>query len=183
MSPYFYFRFVWPTDLQSIPHASTSTSIIPTKVEAPTPIRSWVMSDNVSHWLPLKMRTRPLCMRRIMWPVSRGAKTILESPTQICLFNINFYWATMTINGRLLSSVTNANALDCVNFLCVTLWPWPLTLNSCRTWRVTWPTLPPSMKTLRLSVLELRVSHWLPLVTIENAYAATAHAPNHVTRE
>jgi len=29
--------------------------------------------------------------------------------------------------------------------------------NSCHSWRVTWPTLPPSMKTLRLSVLELRV--------------------------
>ena len=68
--PYFYFRFVWPTDLESIPHASTPTSIIPTKVEAPTPIRFWVMSDNVSHWLPLKMRT------------------FLESPTPICLFTI-----------------------------------------------------------------------------------------------
>ena len=32
-----------------------------------------------------------------------------------------------------------------------------LTLNSCHTWRVTCPTLPPSMKTLRLSVLELWV--------------------------
>jgi len=50
--PYFYFRFVWTTDLESIQHASTPTSIIPTKFEAPTPIRSWVMSDNVSHWLP-----------------------------------------------------------------------------------------------------------------------------------
>ena len=39
----------------------------------------------------------------------------------------NFHWATTTIKGRLLSSVTNAKALDCVNFLCVTLWPWPLT--------------------------------------------------------
>jgi len=29
--PYFYFRFVWPTDLESIPYASTPTSIIPTK--------------------------------------------------------------------------------------------------------------------------------------------------------
>ena len=47
-------------DLESIPHASTPTSIILTKFEAPTPIRSWVMSDNVSHWLPLKMRTLPL---------------------------------------------------------------------------------------------------------------------------
>ena len=86
--PYFYFRFVWPTDLESIPHASTPTSIIPTKVEDPTPIRSWVMNDNVSHWLPLKMRTRPLRVRRITWPVSRGSKTItfLESPTLICLF-------------------------------------------------------------------------------------------------
>jgi len=32
-----------------------------------------------------------------------------------------------------------------------------LTLNSYRTWRVTWPTLPPSLNTLRLSVLELWV--------------------------
>jgi len=32
-----------------------------------------------------------------------------------------------------------------------------LTLNSCHTWRVTWPTLPPSLKTLRLSALKLRV--------------------------
>ena len=31
--PYFYFRFVWPTDIESIPHASTPTSIIPTKFE------------------------------------------------------------------------------------------------------------------------------------------------------
>jgi len=88
--PYFYFRFVWPTDLKSIPHASTPTSIIPTRFEAPTPIRSWVMSDNVSHWLPLKMRTLPLRMRPVTWPVSRGSKTItfLESPTPICLFTI-----------------------------------------------------------------------------------------------
>ena len=31
--PNFYFRFVWPTDLDSIPHASTPTLIIPTKFE------------------------------------------------------------------------------------------------------------------------------------------------------
>ena len=31
--PYFYFRFVWPTDLESIPNASTPTSIILTKFE------------------------------------------------------------------------------------------------------------------------------------------------------
>jgi len=128
--PYFYFRFVWPTELESIPHASTPRRQFPpslklictlpsysvfvcwyvtwpgdldlwpldleqlsytagnvvnlaTKYEDPTPIRSWVMSYNVSYWLPLKMRTRPLRMRRITWPVSRRWKTItfLESPT------------------------------------------------------------------------------------------------------
>ena len=31
--PYFYFRFLSPTDLESIPHASTHTLIIPTKFE------------------------------------------------------------------------------------------------------------------------------------------------------
>jgi len=36
----------------------------------------------------------------------------------------NFYWATTTIKGRLLLSVTSAKALDCINFLCVSLWPW-----------------------------------------------------------
>jgi len=127
--PYFYFRFVWPTDLESISHALTPTSIIPTKFEVdmtihcgvtrrsysvfvcwyvtlpcdldlwpfdleqlscmagyvanlatkyedPTRILSWVMSYNVSRWLPLKMRTRPLRMRRITWPVSRGQKQL-----------------------------------------------------------------------------------------------------------
>ena len=131
--------FVWPTGLESIPHASTPTSIIPTKFEVditthcrviaflsadtsrdlvtltfnlltlnsshtwrvtwptlplkfedPKTIRSWVTSYNVSHWLALEMRTRPLRMRRITWPVSRESKTItyLESPTPICLFTI-----------------------------------------------------------------------------------------------
>ena len=31
--PYFYFRVDWPTDLESIPHASTPTSIIPARFE------------------------------------------------------------------------------------------------------------------------------------------------------
>ena len=61
-----------------------------TKFEAPTLIRSWVMSDNVSRWLPLKMCRLPLRMRQITWPVSRGSKTItfLESTTPICLFTM-----------------------------------------------------------------------------------------------
>jgi len=65
-------------------------STLATKFEDSTPIRSWVMSYNVSRWLPLKMRTRPLRMRRTTWPVCRGSKiiTILECPTPICLFTV-----------------------------------------------------------------------------------------------
>jgi len=59
-----------------------------------------------THWLALKMRTWPLRMRRITWPVNRGSKTItyLESPTRFAYSLYNFYWATTTIRGRLLSS-------------------------------------------------------------------------------
>ena len=39
----------------------------------------------------------------------------------------------------------------------VTLWPWPLTLVSGHACRVTWSIPPPSLKILRLSVLELWV--------------------------
>ena len=65
------------------------------KFEDHMPIRSWVMSSNVSRWLPLKMRTRPPRMRPITWPVSRGSKTIitfLECLTQICLFTMQLRW-------------------------------------------------------------------------------------------
>ena len=134
--PHFYFRCVWPTDLESISHAPTGTLIILTKFEVdmaihcrvtaflsadfdlwpfdleqlsymaghvvnpatkfedPTTIRSWLKNYNGSRWLPLKMRTRPLRMRSITWPVSRGWKTItfLESPTPICLFTVQLRW-------------------------------------------------------------------------------------------
>ena len=49
---------------------------VATEYEDPTPIRSRVTSYNVSHWLPLKMRTRQLRMRGFTWPVSKGWKTI-----------------------------------------------------------------------------------------------------------
>jgi len=53
-----------------------------------------------------------------------------------------------------------------------------LILNSRRTWRVTWPTLPPRLYDYSFMSYEL----WrFLLITIENAPAATAHAPNHVT--
>jgi len=92
-TPYFYFRFVWPTDLESTPHASTPTSIIPARFEV----------DMTIHW-------------RVI--------AFLSADTSRDLVTLTFDL---------------------------------LTLNICHSWRVTWPTLPPSMKILLLSILELRV--------------------------
>ena len=57
--PYFYFQLVWPTDLESIPHASTLTSIISTKFEVDMTIhcrviaflseQSWSKEGTVRH--------------------------------------------------------------------------------------------------------------------------------------
>jgi len=91
--PHFYSRFVWPTDLESIPHTSTPTLIIPTKFEV-----------------------------------------------------------DMTIHCQVTAFLSADRSRDLV-----TLTFDLLTLNSCHTWRVTWPTLPPSLKTLRLFVHELWV--------------------------
>jgi len=120
--PYFYFRFIWPTDLESVmcwathvdhfhqvwswyDYPSPSYSVVgadtlcdlvtltfrpwpldlgqwsnmaghvvnpSTKFEDPKPIRSWIMSYDVHHKLPLTMRLEPLLMRHITWPVRRG---------------------------------------------------------------------------------------------------------------
>ena len=87
----------WPCDLDLWPFEVGQLSCMAghvnnpaTKSEDPVTIRSWVTSYNFSHCLPLKMRTRPLRMRRITLPVNRGSKTItfLESPTPIWRFII-----------------------------------------------------------------------------------------------
>jgi len=90
--PYFYFRFVWLTHLEIIPHASTPTLIIPTKFEVDRTIHCRVTA---------------------------------------CL-----------------SADTSRDLVTSTYDL--------LTLSSCHTWRVTLPTLPPSVKTLWLFVHELR---------------------------
>ena len=91
--PYVYFRFVCPSDLESIPHASTPMSIISTK------------------------------------------------------FKVD-----MTTHCRVIAFLSADTLLDLV-----TLTFDLLTLNNCHTWRVTRPTLPPSLKSLRLFAHELRV--------------------------
>ena len=84
----------WPFDFEQLSYMAGHVTNPATKFEDRMPISSWFMSHNVSRWLPLRMRTRPLRMRGITWPVSRGSKTItfLESPTQICLFTMHLRW-------------------------------------------------------------------------------------------
>jgi len=103
--PYSYFRFVWPTDLESIPHTSTPTSIISTKFEVDMTIHCRVIaflsadtSRDFVTWtfdlLTLNSWSTWLVtwstLRRITRPAIRGSKTItfLESPTPICLFTM-----------------------------------------------------------------------------------------------
>jgi len=43
-----------------------------TKFEDPMAIRSWVMSSDISHRIPLTMRLQQLRMRRITWPMRKG---------------------------------------------------------------------------------------------------------------
>jgi len=94
---------MWPFDLEQLSYMAGHVSKPATKFEDPTRIRSWATSYNVSHWLPLKMRTRSLHMRRITWPVSKESKTItfLESPAPICLFSVELFGAKTTIKSRL----------------------------------------------------------------------------------
>jgi len=65
---------LWPCDLEQLSYMAGLVSNPATKFEDPMTIRSWVTSYNVSHWLPLKMRTRRLRMRRITWTMSRELK-------------------------------------------------------------------------------------------------------------
>jgi len=82
------------------------------------------------------MRTWPLCMRRVTSPVSMGSKK-LHFSNRRPLFA--YWWRKFIVRDL------------------VTLTFDLLTLNSCHPWQLMWPTLPLSLKTLNLFVLELRV--------------------------
>ena len=87
---------LWPFDLEQLSYMAGHVTNPATKFEDRITVPSWVTSYNCSHWLPLKMRTRPLRIRRITWQVSTGSKiiTFLESPTPICLFTMQLLWGS-----------------------------------------------------------------------------------------
>jgi len=103
---------LWPFDLEQLSYMAGHVTNLATKYEDPMPIRSWVMSYNVSRWLPLKMNTRPLRMPRITWPVSRGSKTInfLECSTRFAYSLCNFGGSTI----KVIKVILENNARPCV---------------------------------------------------------------------
>ena len=103
----------------------------------------------MTHWLGGPMTQFYVCY----WPRKYTTRVDRPIPTR---FEVD-----MTIHCRVIEFLSANTSHDLV-----TLTFDLLTLNSWHTWRVTCPTLPPSLKTLRLSVLELRVKmfpvgyHW-----------------------
>ena len=122
--PYFYFQFVWPTDLESIPHASNPTFIIPTKL-------SKLEVDITIHNSTAELQPFCLLIRHVTW----------------WPWPLTFWPWTVVIHGGSREQP------------CHQVWrPYNFSFMSYELWR-------------------------FPLVSIENAYAVTAHAPNYVTRQ
>ena len=90
---------LWPFDLEQLQCMPDYVTNLATKLEDPTPIRSWFMRYNVSHLLPFKMRTRPLRMRRITWKWVWGEKRLhfWNSRPQFAYSLCNFGGSTMKV--------------------------------------------------------------------------------------
>ena len=63
---------LWPFDLDQWSYMVGHVVNPSTKFEDPVAIRSWVISSDISHRIPLTMRLQPLRMCRITWPMRSG---------------------------------------------------------------------------------------------------------------
>jgi len=99
---------LWPLDLEQLQCMAGHVSNLATKLEDPVP---WFMKYNVSHWLPLKMRTRPLHISRITWPVGGQKQLHFWNPWPRFAYSLcNFGGSTMNI----IKVVCENNARPCV---------------------------------------------------------------------
>ena len=100
---------LWPFDFGQWSYMAGHVVNPSTKFEDPVAIRSWVMSSDISHRIPLTMRLQPLRMRRITWPVRRGHfPPHIWNPWPRFAYSLyNFYRATMTFT----LSTSNAKAV------------------------------------------------------------------------
>ena len=101
-----------PFDFEQLLCVAGHVANLATKYEDPAIIRSWVTSSNVSHWLPLKMRTRPLHMCRITWPMSRRWKRLhfWNHRPRFAYSLYNFGGSTMNI----IKVICENNARPCI---------------------------------------------------------------------
>ena len=96
--PYFYFRLVWPTDLESIPHASTATTLV-LKPLRRSVLELWVITFPIGyHWKCVRCHCACAKSRD---PCVGGQKQLhFWNPRPRFAYSLcNFYWATTTIKG------------------------------------------------------------------------------------
>jgi len=130
-------------------------------------LRSWFMSHNVSHWLPLKMRMRPLRMRWITWPVSRGS----TGQKQLHFWNPRpdlpiHYTTVIGLWRRLRVVYSQASPMLAWGhkFLDPDLWPFVYEQLSCIAGHVNnRATKFEDPMPIRFWFMSYNVSHWLPL--------------------
>ena len=102
-------RVTWPCDLDLRPFVlgqwlyMAGDAVNPSKFEDPVAIRSWVMSSDISHRIPLTMRLQPsLRMRRITWPMRRVQLSLphIWNPWPRFAYSLYYFFgATIKING------------------------------------------------------------------------------------
>jgi len=100
--PCFYLRFVWPTELESIPHASIPTSIIATKFEVDMTIHCRViafLSADISRdfvTLTFDLLTLNSCCEcQVTWPILLPSlKTLRPSILELWVitFPVDYHW-------------------------------------------------------------------------------------------
>ena len=92
---------LWPFNLGQWLYMASHVVNLSTKFEDPAAIRSWVISSNISHRIPLTMRLQPLRMRRITRPMRSGKyfPHISNPWPRFAYLLYNFFGATLKING------------------------------------------------------------------------------------
>ena len=124
-SVFVYWYVMWPCDLDllTLDRCHTWQVTWPTchQLWRPLPIRSWVISYNVSRWLPLKMRTRPCACAESRDPCVGGQKQLhfwyagLRFACSLC----NFGGSTM----KVIKIICENNARPCVK--------WRMSFSAC----------------------------------------------------
>ena len=105
---------LWSFDFVHTSCMASHVTNTATRYEDPMPIRSCVMSYNVSRWLLLRMRTRLLRMRRITWPVRTGSKKITFLVCWTVYPDLPIHYATGGSTMKVIKVMCENNSRHCV---------------------------------------------------------------------